>query len=434
MTAQKAIARLNEGYFPEVSVSLERMKHLLTKLQHPEGDLKFVLLGGTNGKGSVASMLYTVMNRCDYKAGVFTSHHLLCVGDRIAVDGKVISPEDLEELASAVFAVADQMELFGLEFPTQEEILLAVALLYFRKVRTEIVFWEVGEDGILDPSKALGVPVVTALANMDYVQREGTEVSLEEFLSPRLEILKEGTELVLYQQDEAVMEYVISYCKKKKIPITLSTCEKIKPVSQSPKEQKLMIEGKVTQLSLVGGHQRCNMALALDVLGLLRQRGFGFSRGSMMAGFSRIVLPGRFERVHISPDFILDGCHNVQSIRAVLSSLKEVYPEQCGEMIFIMGVLQERDYSGMVEEILPFARKIITVTAKNSHALAAKTLASCVSDLVARAEDCQVSVVACECLSEGVSLAMEEATGTDVVCALGSTHIVGEIRLMLGLC
>lgn len=426
MTGNEALQQLSEREFYQASAGLERMEFLLEQLNHPEKDLKFVHIGGINGKGSVSAMLYAIFNRCEYRAGLCTSPHLFSVKERIQVDNECISEEKLGELAKPVFEVAEMMVEQGMEHPTLSELSLAISLLYFKEQKVDVAMIEVGHGGANDPTNALGVPVVTVLTNMDFQHQEDPLLPLEEFIHEHAGILKEGTNLVLYQQDTKIMEIVTEYCRKLQIPVKISSCRNIKLVNQTPKQQKLMIDGKMTQLSLVGAHQRCNVALTLDAISFLKEHGFGFAQDGIMAGFSRTVWPGRFERVHISPDFILDGSNNVQSTAAVVGTLKEIYPEK--PVVFLVGMIEGRDIQGIIGEMLPMAKKFVTVAPHNPRAMAADLLAEEIQKMTS------LPVVAAANLSSGVQMSLELAEKEDVVCALGSLHIVGDIRQMLGLC
>lgn len=426
MTGQEVAEKLEALGLKTSTAGLEPMTILLDKLGHPEKKLKFVHLGGTNGKGSVSAMLYAIFNRCDYKAGLFTSPHLYSVHERIQVDGKNITDEALGELGEKVFSVAEEMVAEGMEHPSLFECSLAVALLYFKEMKTEVALIEAGKDGSLDPTNVIGVPVLTVITNIDYDWHKEHQGSLAEIVREKVSMIKAGTSVAVYHQAQEVLDVVSGICQELSVPIVISRAERIKLISQNPKGQKLSIDGKVTQLSLVGEHQRHNVALALDAVQLLKERGFGFEAEGIMAGFSRTVWPGRFERVHIAPDCILDGCHNVQSVAAVVKTLGEIYPEK--SVIFLMGVLEQVDYLDMIDEVLPIAQKFVTVTPNHPHAMSGEALATCIQ------EKTSCPVVAAANVSSGVQMAMQLAGKEDVVCAFGSLHIVGDIRRMLGLC
>lgn len=426
MTGQVATERLEALGELEQPETLERMCCLLEKLKHPEQGLKFVHLGGTNGKGSVSAMLYAIFNRCDYKAGLFTAPHLYSVRERVQVGGVNISEADLGALSEEVFVACEGMVSEGMGHPTLFECTLAIALLYFKAERVDVALIEAGKDGKFDPTNVIGVPVVSVLTNMDHEWHSDFRESLAEIALDKASIVKEGSAVCLYHQDKEVVEAVMGLCEEIAVPLVVSRADDVKLVTQTPKGQKLSIHGKIAHLSLVGEHQRHNLALALDVVHMLKERGFGFSSGGVMAGFARIICPGRFEHVLDSPDFVLDGCHNVQGVKAVVKTLEEVYPNR--SVVFLVGVLEDKEHEEMISQVLSVAKQFVTVTPRHPHGLSGGKLLQSIKKLT------DLPVVSAENVTLGVQTAMELCESDDLICGIGSLHIVGDIRNMLGLC
>lgn len=426
MTGQHTIDLLEKQDSLDTPVGLERIHLLLEKLGHPEQHLKFVLLGGTNGKGSVSAMLYAIFNRCEYKAGLFTSPHLYSVHERIQVDGKVIDNDALGIHGEPVFQAANEMVAEGHTFPTQLELCLAIGLLHFVAERTDVVLMEVGQGGYLDPTTAIGVPLLTVLTNIDHQHHDAPEKTLKEYVENLAGIIKSGTSVVVYEQSTEVMDIIADICKEKSVPMKISSGNHIKLISQTPTGQTLLMDGKTIQLPLTGDHQRRNMALTLDAVSLLKSNNFGFSSAGVLAGFSRTMWPGRFERVLISPDFILDGCCNLQSVDAVMTTLQEIYPNK--SIVFLVGMLDDKEYGTMLHKALPLAKHFVTVPPQHPRALSSEILAKYLRT------ETTCPVVAADTVAEGVEMVMEIAESDDVICGFGSLHIVGDIRYALGLC
>ncbi len=426
MTGQEVIEKM-EG-FAEISrdKSLERIRKLLHKLGDPQTDLRFIHVGGTNGKGSVSAMLYAIYNRCEYKAGLFTSPHLYSIHERIQVDGVTISDADIGLFGEEVLKASAELVAEGAEQPSQLELSFAMALLYFLAKDADVVLLEVVKGGLYDVTNVIEVPELTILTN---IENHHYALKKEEFLSYVQEIcgiVKPGTRLVLYQQSPEVMEEVTRICGEKSVPVVVSRPKAVKKISQTPSSQKFSVDNEIYQISLTGEHQLHNVALVLEAVAVLKENGFGFFHKGIFAGLSRTVWPGRFERVHISPDMILDGAHNVQSVKVVVKTLLELYPEK--HLIFVVGFLQEKELAQMIDEILPVGKRFITVTPEHPRAVSGDNLASMLQGKTA------FPVLSAQSVKDGVETAMELAGEEDVVCALGSLHIVGEIRSVLGLC
>lgn len=426
LTGEEVIKKL-EGFFQiEPAKDLARIQFLLKGIGNPQEKLRFIHVGGTNGKGSVSAMLYAIFNRCEYRAGLFTSPHLFAMGERIQVDGVQIPDEAIGRLGEGILTVAEQAESEGLGRPTQLEMSLALALLYFVERRTDIAVIEVGNGGKADPTIAMGVPELAVLTNMDIDNAESGDSNLEALILEKTAIIKAGTKVLLYRQKQEVVDVVSRICKELDVPLIVSKTDSIKKVSQTPHGQKFSVGQKIYQLGIPGEHQRKNVALVLEALQELKHCGFGFDQEGIFAGFSRTVWPGRFERVHIAPDVILDGCHNIQSMEAVLQTLEELYPEK--KIIFLVGVLEVTDYKGMIRKVLPVAKKFVTVTPQHKNAMPAKELAKFLKG------ETSCPVIESASVESGIEIVLELAEPDDVICAWGSLHIVGEIRNTFGLC
>lgn len=406
--------------------SLQRMTELLAQLENPQLQLRFIHVGGTNGKGSVSAMLYAIYNRCEYRAGLFTSPHLFSIHERIQVDGVTISDADFGVYGEKVLQAAAAMVAEGKEHPSQLELSFALSLLYFKAKSAEVVLLEAVKGGAHDVTNVIGVPVLTVLTNIDDSNNAPSSKAYQDYVLEMAGIIKSGTKVVLYQQNQEVIDVVTGVCRSLDVPLSLSRPKSVKKIGLTPSSQKFSVDNQFYQIGLTGEHQLHNVALVLEAVAVLKESGFGFSQKEIFAGMSRTVWPGRFERVHISPDFILDGCHNVQSVEAVLKTLGELYPDK--PITFIIGVLQGEEYPKMMEKILPVGKRFLTVTANHPRALSSEDLASYLQGKTA------FPVLSVGSAKEAVEVSMEMAQSDDVICALGSLHIVGEIRNTLGLC
>lgn len=426
MSGQEVIQKLEQYASIPRDITLQRMSQLLHELGNPQTDLRFVHVGGTNGKGSVSAMLYAIYNRCEYRAGLFTSPHLYSIHERIQVNGVNISDNDFALFGEEVLKAAERMVAEGKEHPSQLELSFAIALLYFLAKDTEVVLLEVVKGGRDDVTNVIGVPVLTILTNIDDATHEIGSTEYKDYVLELAGIIKTGSKVVLYQQNQEVIDVVTGVCRNLSVPLSLSRPKAVKKIGLTPSSQKFSVDNQFYQISLTGDHQLENVALVLEAVSVLKESGFGFSQKEIFAGLSRTVWPGRFERVHISPDFILDGCHNLQSVQAVLTTLSQLYPEK--SIIFVLGFHQDSEYSLMIEELLPVGKRFITVTANHPKAMSGTDLAGYLQGKT------PYPVFTVDSVKDAVETAMEIADADDVVCALGSLHIVGEIRNTLGLC
>lgn len=372
-------------------------------------------------------MLSAVLSRSEYKTGLFTSPHLHTFHERIQVDGAMISDEDLGAIGDTVVKAAEAMEQEGEDYPTEFELSLAIAMLYFIKKRTDIVLLEVGLGGVTDATNVIPAPVVTIITNigLDHTQLLGE--TLPEIAKEKAGIIKSGSAVAVYQQDSEVLEVFRKTCKEKEVEIAISKPEVLKKISHSVHGQKFsMGSAGIFQINLMGKHQRDNAALVLEAVALLNLRGFVVSSGALLAGLARATWPGRFERVLNKPDFVLDAGHNPQGAATIVETMEELYPGK--KAVFLVGVMDNKDYQDMMRQVYPLAKQFVTVTPNSPRGLSGEKLADHLR------ANCDCGVVAAENVSSGVQIALSLAEEDDVICAWGSLYIIGEIRHQLGLC
>lgn len=424
MTGQDVIEQISQNAWTERKPGLTRMTTLLEKLDNPQKKLKFVHIGGTNGKGSVSALLSSILNRCEYRTGLFTSPHLHTFHERIQMDGAMIPDQDLGTLGAQVFQAAQTMEE---DHPTEFELALAIALLYFRQEHCDVVLLEVGLGGRLDATNVIDAPELTIITSigLDHTQQLGN--SLEDIAKEKAGIIKAGSQVALYQQNPQVVEIITQTCKEKGVPLSVTKPSTIKKISHSVHGQKFsMGSAGMFQIKLMGEHQRYNAALVWEAVQLLKERGFVFPANALTAGFGRATWPGRFERVHNKPDFVLDAGHNPQGAATIVKTLEEVYPGK--KVIFLVGVMNNKDYVAMMSQVYHLAKHFVTVTPNSPQGLPGEKLADYLE------QHCKCGVVAAESVASGVQIALGLAEDQDVICAWGSLYIIGDIRHQLGLC
>ncbi|MDO4812332.1 MAG: cyanophycin synthetase, partial [Eubacteriales bacterium] len=178
-------------------------------------------------------------------------------------------------------------------------------------------------------------------------------------------------------------------------------------------------------IALLGDYQLDNAITALDTLEALRDKGWQITDHALAQGFASVTWPGRLELVRRRPDFLIDGAHNPQCVDALMRSLSGLFGEK--KLIFLVGVLADKDWQLMLSRALPLAKAFVTVTPPSGRALTADALAEYLSG-------CGVEAHAAVSLEDAVELALRLATPDDTICSWGSLYSVGELRHILGLC
>ena len=231
---------------------------------------------------------------------------------------------------------------------------------------------------------------------------------------------------MLYGQSREVGEIVARACVEKNIPLTVTDASQLTLLSSGLDGQRFTYRGSAPLLlPLLGDYQLRNAMTVLDTVDALRAQGRNISADAVARGLAAARWPGRLELVRRRPDLIIDGGHNPQCAQALAASLRGLYGEK--KLIFLIGVLADKDWQSMVGEVLPLAKAIVTVRPESDRAKDENELAAWV-----RAQG--VPAEAHASIGEALDAALALAGPEDAVCAWGSLYSVGELRHCLGLC
>lgn len=422
MTGQEAVELIHREAWTGRKPGLSRTQELLRRVGNPHQKLKFVHITGTNGKGSTAALVSSVLARAGLTAGLFTSPHLWRFHERFQVNGRPIPDEVLGRIAERVIEAGKDMEDPATEF----ELMTAVGMLYFLEAGCDLVVLEVGLGGRLDSTNVIPAPEVAVITNIGLEHTQELGDTRAKIAAEKAGIIKTGCATVLYQQSSEVEEVVVQACRLVDSPLTVTAPELLEVLSFSREGQNFTYRGQGPyHISLLGRHQLYNAATALDVVWALARKGWNISAEAVTQGLREAVWPARMELVRRGPDILLDGGHNPQCMAAVRQTLEELYPGE--KILFLVGVLADKDYATMLGEILPLAKAFVTITPDSPRALPARELAQYL---------CREGVAAhpCETTAQGVERVLALADPEDVVCICGSLYMIGEVRHLLGLC
>ena len=416
MTGQEAADLIHQRAWVGQQPGLDRIRRLLGRLGNPQEKLKFVHIAGSNGKGSTAAMLSSVLTAAGLKTGLYTSPHLWRFHERFQVDGVPISGEDLAEITAQVLEAAED--------ETEFELMTAIGMVYFLKAECDIVVLETGLGGRLDSTNVIPAPEAAVITHIGLEHTELLGDTVEKIAAEKAGIIKPGCSAVLYGQSLEAEAAVERACGVVNVP--LSRTAPAEPVSSGLEGQCFTYRGRGPySISLLGEYQVHNAAVVLETVDALRRRGWEISEKAVQSGLSQARWPGRLELARRSPDVILDGGHNPQCMEALARALGELYPGK--KLIFLIGVLADKDWSTMLGELLPLAKEFYTITPDSPRAMPAQELAEY---LEARG----VRAVPCGTVRDGLDRALAAAGPKDVVCACGSLYMIGEVRHLLGLC
>jgi len=412
-----ALEYIHSVKWQSMKPGLDRTRELLAALGNPEKSLKFVHIAGTNGKGSTAACIASVLQAAGYKTGLYTSPYILRFNERMQVNGEHISDDELVQMTDLIRPFADAMT----DTPTEFELITALAMKYFLSKNVDIVVLEVGMGGELDSTNVIETPeaAVITLIGYDHVKELGP--TLSDIARAKAGIIKDGGDVVIYggpDEVESVFESVASEhgTRLHRTDFSRILMQDFANLSVIKFDFAPYLG---INLPLAGAYQPKNAAVAITTLELLREKGYKISDENIIDGLARVKWPGRFEILGREPVFILDGAHNPQGVEATAESLRRHFGDK--KIIFVVGVMADKDVDSMMSFIAPLAEAVIAVRPDNPRAMAAETLAEKLSRYGA-------PVTAADTVAAGVGEALNMAGKDGVVCALGSLYFSGEIR------
>ena len=415
MTEQEAIDYIENYTWSSTRLGLERTVELLHRLGDPQNEVRFIHVTGSNGKGSTCAMLASILRQAGYKTGLYTSPYIQEFRERIQINGEYIPAEDLAELTELVRGHAEAME----DHPSQFELVTALAIEYFRRSRCDIVVLEVGMGGALDATNAIPAPEAAVITNVGLEHTEYLGSTLEAIATNKSGIIKPGCSAVCYDGEKVVTDVVRSVCAEKNVPLTCVDFSQLRPIGQGQDGQRFTYRGVEYSIPLLGRHQMYNTATVLDTVEALRQRGWKIPDKCVHIGLRLTVWPARFEVLRRDPLCILDGGHNPQCAQALTASLDELLPGR--KAVFLMGILADKDYSQVIDMILPYAREFYTLTPLNPRALSAE-------DLAAELRRRGAAATACTEPDEAIDKVTVAAGKDGLVVIFGSLYLAGAVR------
>jgi len=395
---------------------LSRTRALLAKMGNPENKLKFVHIAGTNGKGSTAACIEAVLRQAGYKTGLYISPYIYRFNERIQICGEPISDEALERVTNKIKPFAEALE----DKPTEFEIITAVAMEYFAEQKCDIVVLEVGLGGELDSTNVINTPevaVITAIG-LDHTRELGDTIT--DIAKAKAGIIKDNGKVVVYGENSEALNVFENTCRNRnakliKTDFSLLSGEKF-ALDCCTFDFK---DYKGIRLPLVGTYQPKNASLAITALETLAGNGYKISRDDIISGLGNVSWPGRFEIVSKKPLFVLDGAHNPHGIDATVKSLREHFGDK--KIVFLMGVMADKDVLSMVKSVMPIAECFVTVRPNNPRAMDAEKFASVLRDAGGRS-------IACGSIEQGVETALDFAGKTGIVCAMGSLYFSADVK------
>ncbi len=406
-----------------IKLGLDNIQELLELMDNPHKKLKYVHVAGTNGKGSTVAFISSILKESGYRVGIYTSPYIERFTERIRINSDEISKEDLARITQYVKEKVELMALRGGNHPTEFEIVTAIAFQYFYEKDCDIVVLEVGLGGRFDSTNIIDAPLAAVITTISYDHMARLGNTLEKIAFEKAGIIKYGTDVVLYPQAPEADRVFEEVCRERDSRLHRLFFESVNIKDFSIDGQEFDYgEFKSLKIRLLGEHQVKNAVVALEAALILAQKGYSISEDSIRKGLSDAKWPGRLELLKKEPIFLIDGAHNAEGAQTLSGFLKTYFPHK--KIVFIIGILKDKDYMAMIEECAPLAEYIIAVSPNSDRALPAKALAQSL--------ECYCkNVLISDTIVNAVAKSLDITPKDGLICAFGSLYYIGEVRNML---
>ncbi len=416
MTINETLDYIHSVCWKGMMPGLSRVTELLKKMGNPHKDLKFIHIAGTNGKGSTAAMTASILQKAGYRTALYTSPFIYQFGERMQVNGEMISDEDLIAITEYIKPLADTMA----ETPTEFELITCIAFEYFKRQKCDIVVLEVGLGGLLDATNVIPCPEVAVITNIGLDHTDILGNTLEEIAVNKAGIIKENGHAVIYRGTPGVEAVFENTCREKNTKLKKANFDGLVLKSHDLFEQVFDCgDYQDIHLPLLGDHQLHNAAVVLAVAETLQEIGWKITKQHIYDGIRDVSWPGRFDIVCRDPLFIIDGGHNPQCLEALVKNIQDYLTGR--RVVALTGVLADKDYGDMYKPVMPYIEQFVCVTPPNPRRLMAEELAK-------HLQNAGATATACETIPEGVRRAMALAGKDGVVLCFGSLYTIGDIR------
>ena len=396
-----------------INLGIGSISGLLARLDNPQTKYKTILIGGTNGKGSTAAILSSILMKEGMSVGLYTSPHVCDFRERIRINGCMISED-------ALCALIDKVREEIKEDVTYFEFSTALAFLYFSQYEIDIAVVEVGMGGRLDATNLVS-PEVSVITNISLEHQRYLGNNLESIACEKGGIIKENGICVTAAKGRKVIDTLKEICSQRMSAFYRTGGDIRVRRSRKGSFSYYGINKRYRGLrnSLIGEHQIENAALALAVVDVLAAKGMEINDNSVTEGLRDVKWEGRLELVSRNPGILVDGAHNPAGISSLCNSLLADFSFR--RLIVVFGVLRDKDYAEMLKRLMPLADKMILTRPKEERA--ART-----EDLLSVTLPCHDHVEAIDNSVEALARARFLAGVDDLVCVAGSLYLVGEIK------
>jgi dihydrofolate synthase/folylpolyglutamate synthase len=401
-----------------IKFGLSSTARLVAGLGNPHKKCRFLHIAGTNGKGSAAAMLSSILTLAGYNTGFYSSPHLISFHERFRLRDRDINDAEVLPLINQVKRVVSPDEL-----PTFFEFVTAMALLYYAQQKADPVILETGMGGRLDATNIVQ-PLLSVITNIALDHREFLGNSIEAIAAEKAGIIKPGVPVITFVSQATALTPITAAATAFKSPLYLGGRDFQVRGYGSGRFRYQGLKHSMTGLktNLVGRHQYRNAAVALAAVELLQDHGFKIPESVIRQGLQQVRWPGRLEIVSRKPNIVLDGAHNPAAAATLAQALKRDLSYR--RLLLVLGVMADKDIKGILQRLLPLADVVIFSRPRYERAAAPEVLE-------AQGENLSLETHVIADLGEAIAKAKDLAGIDDLIVVTGSLFTIGEAREFL---
>lgn len=401
-------------------LGLTSIQNLMNKLNNVQEKLHIIHVAGTNGKGSTCTMIAEILNSSGKTVGHYSSPAVFSYEEIFQINGVQIAKEDFAKYAEIVKQACDKMIQEGSLHPTVFEVETAIAFVYFYEQQCDVVVLETGMGGETDATNLILQPVCSVLTSisMDHTAFLGN--TLAQIAKVKAGIIKQDCPVISFSQKDEAMLQIEQMAREKHAPLSIAN-------SKFAKQVQYHIDGMefiypklgIVKMHLIGACQVENAVGAIETAFVLQKLGVAITNENILNGIKNAKWPGRFETINKSPCIIIDGAHNEDAAQKLRETIENCFTNE--KITYIIGVLADKEYEKMLKIMLPYAKKVYTVTPDNSRALSGEALAS-------EAGKYHSDVTYIPRIEDAVKMAVSGVDKGEVILAFGSLSYLSEVK------
>jgi dihydrofolate synthase/folylpolyglutamate synthase len=407
---------------------LDKLINLLTRLNNPQNNLNFIHVAGTNGKGSVCAYITEILTTAGYVIGRYISPTVFDYREKIQIISnntvQYITEQSVSTYLTKIKTICETMLQEGLEHPSSFEIETAMAFLEFTAMNCDIVVLEVGMGGRLDATNVIPTALCAVFTSisMDHMSMLGNTV--EQIAKEKAGIIKEGIDIVSYEQPQNVIQIIENEAKDKHAKLFVVDFTNINDIQYNINETTFTYESnrinkmKYT-ITLLGEHQPRNAVTAIETIITLRNKGYNkITNDNIIKGIHNTTWKGRFDIIYNEPLIIVDGAHNYDAALSLRKSLDVYFKDK--QVIMIVGIFADKEYEKILAVTLDKAKEVYVIEPKNKRALCSAVLTNIAKKYCDNVNDVKD-------INKGLDMVINNANKDDVIICFGSLSFLHEV-------